>query len=60
MVGGFKVGYGRTQWSTELTHSNSFALLDSKARIRGYYGSDDAGLAALQRDIRALDGAGGF
>jgi len=60
VVGGFKVGYGRTQWSTELTHSNSFALLDSKARIRGYYGSDDAGLAALQRDIRALDGAGGF
>jgi len=27
VVGGFKVGYGRTPWSTELTHSNSFALV---------------------------------
>ena len=33
VVGGFKVGYGRTQWSTELTHSNSFALVDAQARI---------------------------
>ncbi len=54
VVGGFKVGYGRTQWSTELTHSNSFALVDEKARIRGYYGSDDEGLAKLETDLRAL------
>ena len=54
VVGGFKVGYGRTQWSTELTHSNSFALVDEHARIRGYYSSDDEGLVELERDVRAL------
>jgi protein SCO1/2 len=54
VVGGFKVGYGRTQWSTELTHSNSFALVDNRARIRGYYLSDDEGLGQLERDLRAL------
>jgi protein SCO1/2 len=54
VVGGFKVGYGRMQWSTELTHSNSFALVDEQARIRGYYGSDDDGLEELERDLRAL------
>lgn len=54
VVGGFKVGYGRTQWSTELTHSNSFALVDDQARIRGYYASDEAGLAELERDVRVL------
>lgn len=54
VVGGFKVGYGRTQWSSELTHSNSFALVDGQARIRGYYGSDDDGIAELERDLRAL------
>ena len=57
VVGGFKVGYGRTQWSTELTHSNSFALVDQHARIRGYYGSDDDGIAELERDLRALGAA---
>lgn len=54
VVGGFKVGYGRTQWSTELTHSNSFALVDGDARIRGFYRSDEEGLRALERDVRAL------
>lgn len=54
VVGGFKVGYGRTQWSTELTHSNSFALVDQQARIRGYYGSDDEGLQKLENDLRTL------
>lgn len=54
VVGGFKVGYGRTQWSTELTHSNSFALVDQEARIRGYYSSEDDGLIELERDLRAL------
>lgn len=54
VVDGFKVGYGRTQWSTELTHSNSFALVDEHGRIRGYYRSDDEGLAELERDLRAL------
>ena len=54
VVGGFRVGYGRTQWSTELTHSNSFALVDQQARIRGYYGSDDEGLQKLEQDLRSL------
>lgn len=54
VVDGFKVGYGRTQCSTELTHSNSFALVDDRARIRGYYSSDDDGLVELERDLRAL------
>jgi protein SCO1/2 len=57
VVDGFKVGYGRTQWSTELTHSNSFALVDDRARIRGYYGSDDDGLVELERDLRTLASA---
>lgn len=54
VVDGFKVGYGRTQWSTELTHSNSFALVDERSRVRGYYRSDDEGLLELERDLRAL------
>ena len=57
VVDGFKVGYGRTQWAPELTHSNSFALVDEQARIRGYYGSDDDGIAELERDVRALAAA---
>jgi protein SCO1/2 len=54
VVDGFKVGYGRTQWAPELTHSNSFALVDDRARIRGYYTSDDEGIVELERDLRAL------
>ena len=54
VVGGFKVGYGQTQWSTELTHSNSFALVDERRRIRGYYRSDDEGIAELEGDLRAI------
>jgi protein SCO1/2 len=52
VLDGFKVGYGRTRWSTELIHSSSFALVDREARIRGYYASDDAGLRMLERDLR--------
>jgi protein SCO1/2 len=54
VVDGFKVGYGRTQFAPELTHSNSFALVDELARIRGYYASDDDGIAQLERDVRAM------
>lgn len=57
VVDGFKVGYGHSQWSPELTHSNSFTLVDEQARIRGYYGSDDDGIAELERDLRALAAA---
>lgn len=54
VVGGFKVGYGRTQWSAELTHSSSFALVDGQARIRGFYDSEEEGLQTLENDLRAL------
>ena len=54
VVDGFKVGYGRTRWAPELTHSNSFALVDDRGRIRGYYSSDDDGIAELERDLRAV------
>ena len=54
VVDGFQVGFGRTRLSTELTHSNSFSLFDEQARIRGYYSSDDEGIAELERDLRAL------
>lgn len=54
VIDGFKVGFGRTQWSTELTHSNSFALVDEASRIRGYYRSDEEGLLELERDLRAI------
>lgn len=54
VVGSFKVGYGKTQWSTELTHSTSFALVDTAGRIRGYYDSEDEGLGQLEKDARAL------
>ena len=54
VVAGFKVGYGRTQASPELTHSNSLALVDGRSRIRGYYSTDDEGMATLERDLRTL------
>jgi len=54
VVGGFRVGYGRTQWSTELTHSSSFALVDGQGGIRGFYDSEDEGLRILEKDLRAL------
>jgi len=54
VIGGFQVGFGRTRWASELTHSNSFALVDGHARIRGYYASDDEGITDLERDLRAL------
>jgi len=54
VVGSFKVGYGKTEWSTELTHSTSFALVDTAGRIRGYYDSEDEGLGQLEKDARAL------
>lgn len=57
VVDGFQVGYGKTRQAAELTHSNSFALVDDRARIRGYYSSEDDGIAELERDLRALAAA---
>jgi cytochrome oxidase Cu insertion factor (SCO1/SenC/PrrC family) len=35
-------------------HSNSFVLVDDKARVRGYYRANNDGIADLERDLRAL------
>jgi protein SCO1/2 len=38
-----------------ITHSDRFVLVDAQLRIRGYYhGTEDDGLAALERDLQAL------
>jgi protein SCO1/2 len=38
-----------------ITHSDRFVLVDAQLRIRGYYhGTEDEGLAALERDLHAL------
>ncbi len=38
-----------------ITHSDRFVLVDDQLRIRGYYhGSDDEGLAQLERDLAAI------
>lgn len=38
-----------------ITHSDRFVLVDEQLRIRGYYhGTDDEGLAKLERDLAAL------
>lgn len=38
----------------DILHGERFVLVDSRARIRGYYVADDAGIAAVLRDARAL------
>jgi protein SCO1 len=38
----------------DILHGDRFVLVDSAARIRGYYVADDAGIAAVLRDARAL------
>jgi cytochrome oxidase Cu insertion factor (SCO1/SenC/PrrC family) len=40
-----------------ITHSDRFVLVDGQRRIRGYYhGTDDDGLAELERDVAHLTG----
>ena len=38
----------------DILHGDRFVLVDSDARIRGYYVADDAGIAVVLRDARAL------
>jgi protein SCO1/2 len=38
----------------DILHGDRFVLVDSRAKIRGYYVADDAGIAAVLRDARAL------
>jgi protein SCO1/2 len=38
----------------DILHGDRFVLVDSEARIRGYYVADDAGIASVLRDARAL------
>ena len=58
VVDGFKVGLGddesQAAGAEEIMHSNSFVLVDDRARIRGYYRANNDGIADLERDIRAL------
>jgi protein SCO1 len=38
----------------DILHGDRLVLVDSRAHIRGYYVADDAGIAAVLRDARAL------
>ena len=52
---------GERETSPEpITHSDRFVLIDKSLRIRGYYhGTDDEGVANLERDVAALASGGG-
>ena len=58
VVDGFRVGLGdedsKAAGAEEIMHSNSFALVDDKARVRGYYRANNDGIGDLERDLRAL------
>jgi protein SCO1/2 len=51
---------GERETSPEpITHSDRFVLVDKSLRIRGYYhGTDDEGVATLERDLASLAGDG--
>ncbi len=59
---GFKVPLGdeesRADGSDDIMHSNSFVLVDTQARVRGYYRANNDGIANLERDVRALAAGG--
>jgi len=58
VVDGFRVPIGdedsKTAGADDIMHSNSFVLVDDKARVRGYYRANNDGIADLERDLRAL------
>lgn len=58
VVDGFKVGLGDEESAAagadDIMHSNSFVLVDTQARVRGYYRANNDGIADLERDLRAL------
>lgn len=59
-VRGFKQGMGTRSPSLEKTgaydilHGTHLVLVDREGVIRGYYGTDDAGLSSLERDATYL------
>ena len=61
VVDGFRVGLGdadsRAAGAADIMHSNSFVLVDERARVRGYYRANNDGIADLERDLRALAAA---
>ncbi len=50
---GFKISMGKGA-DLEVIHSEKFVLVDQQGRIRGYYDADDAGLAAIIKDAKAV------
>jgi len=58
VVRGFRVTMGEPEpiagGRYEIMHSSHFVLVDRARRIRGYYASDDEGMAALSRDTERL------
>ena len=58
VVEGFRVGLGdedsKAAGAADIMHSNSFVLVDERARVRGYYRANNDGIADLERDLRAL------
>jgi protein SCO1/2 len=58
VVDGFRVPIGdedsRAAGADDIMHSNSFVLVDEKARVRGYYRANNDGIEDLERDLRAL------
>lgn len=61
VVDGFRVGLGdedsKAAGAEDIMHSNSFVLVDSNARVRGYYRANNDGIGDLERDLRALAAA---
>jgi protein SCO1/2 len=52
-------GAGSSTGVLEISHSQRFALVDARGRIRGYYdGTDEDAVRRLARDARALAGRG--
>jgi len=56
VVRGFKIAMGKEDQGGILTifHGEHFVLVDGQGRIRGYYVSDDEGLAKLVSDVASL------
>jgi len=58
VVDGFRValddGESSAAGTEEIMHSNSFALVDQEARVRGYYRASNDGIGELERDLRVL------
>jgi protein SCO1/2 len=58
VVRGFKLAMGEPVpgpgESIEIMHSPRFVLVDREGRIRGYYESDEEGMASLERAVSSL------